>query len=184
MLDLIPEGYISLDEAVGPLTVDISDQELAEEQQCLESNLKTHQDHVKDRGKLERPPLVVTLLTKRELALIQFHIALRDGELISLVRDPQTGQFFRLTSLDWWGAAFWREMIVGGVVRTAPGESIDRHKGSRILLKAAASDAWRQQRAQKRPQPAEVACAVWSKTCCKTIPAEVPNQFLSCATRP
>ena len=37
MLDLIPEGYISLDEAVGPLTVDISDQELAEEQQCLES---------------------------------------------------------------------------------------------------------------------------------------------------
>jgi hypothetical protein len=175
MLDPIPEGYISLDEAVGPLTADILDQELAEEQQDLESNLKAHQDHVKDRSKLELPPLVVTPLTKRELALIHLHIALRDGELPSSVRDPQTGQFFRLTGLDWWGAAFWREMIVGGVVRGAPGEGIDRHKGSRILLKAAEFDAWRQQRAQKRPQPAEVACAAWLEDLLRNNPKRSPK---------
>jgi hypothetical protein len=175
MLDPIPEGYISLDETVGPLTADISDQELAEEQQDLKSNLKAHQDYVKGRSKQELPPLLVPPLTKRELALIQLHIALRDGELISLVRDPQTGDFFRLTGLDWWGAAFWREMIIGGVVRASPGEDIDRHNGRRILLKAAAFDAWRQQQAQKRPQPAEVAFGAWLEGLLRKNPKRSPK---------
>jgi hypothetical protein len=174
MLDPIPEGYISLDEAVGLLTADISDQELAEEQQDLESNLKAHQDHVKDRRELELPPLFLTPLTKRELAIIQLHIALRD-ELSSLVRDPQTGQFFRLTGLDWFGAKFWREMIIGGVVRALPGEGIDRHKGRRILLTAAAFNAWRQRRAQKRPQPAEVTCAAWLEDLLRNNPKRSPK---------
>jgi hypothetical protein len=175
MLDPIPEGHISLDEAVGPLTADISDQELAEEQQHLESNLKVQQDRMKDRRELELPPLFVEPLTKRELALIQLHIALRDGELNSSVRDPQTGQFFRLTGLDWFGAKFWRETIVGGVVRASLGEGINRHEGSRILLKAAAFDAWRQQRAQKRPQPAEVAFAAWLEDLLRNNPKRSPK---------
>jgi hypothetical protein len=168
MLDPIPEGYISLDEAVRPLTADISDQELAEK-------IKAHQDRVKDRSKLKLPPLVVTLPTKRELTLHQLHIALRDGELISLVRDPQTGQFFRLTGVDWFGAKFWREMIVGGVVLASPGEEIERHRGRRILLTAAAFDAWRQQQAQKRPQPTEVACAAWLEDLLRNNPKRSPK---------
>jgi hypothetical protein len=196
MLDPVPQGYISLDESVGPLTADISDQELAEEQQRLVPGLQAQQnpelppyvvmlpgDQVEPDRRISRsrlsdkkPRIRVALLpTKRDLALTQLYIALRDGELVNLVRDPQTGQFFRLTGGDWFGAAFWRDMIVGGVVRASTGEEIYRHKGRRILLEAAAFDAWRRQRAQKRPQPAEVACAAWLEDLLRKNPERSPK---------
>jgi len=59
MVDPVPQGYISLDESVGPLTADISDQEL----QRLVPGLQAQQDP-------ELPPYVVLLPGPERVGLV------------------------------------------------------------------------------------------------------------------
>ena len=54
------------------------------------------------------------------------HILLR---LIAVVRDRVSGALFRLISTDWKEAAFWRETIVGGIVRAQTGEGLAPMRG-------------------------------------------------------
>lgn len=67
------------------------------------------------------------------------------------MRNPVSRELFRLTGTDWHSAAvFWREIIVGGIVRAAAGEEIDRHKGRRVLLEASTLDVWLKKRIQRK----------------------------------
>jgi hypothetical protein len=161
MIDPVPDGYVGLDEAVAVLAADTSDREVHE--------------HLEPTAE-ELNPASLTWI-KREMAIPKLYAALRDGSLIGLVRNPVSGEWFRLTGIDWHGAALWREMILGSIVRAAPTEEIARHEGRRILLRATALDAWRKKLAQSRPQaqPAEAACAAWLEAAMRASPERRPK---------
>ena len=80
---------------------------------------------------------------------------------IAVVRDRVSGALFRLISTDWKEAAFWRETIVGGIVRAQTGEGLALYDGRRVLLEAGAFDAWRNTQMRRRSQPAKAACQEW-----------------------
>lgn len=156
MLDPLPIGYYGLDEAMPLLAADISDQEVSEEP-------------VKELG-----PAVLHWV-KRELAIQKLYAALGSNDLIALVRDPQNGELFRLTGADWRGAAFWRDIIIGGIVRASVGEEIARHEGRRVLLQVTTFEVWRTKLARSRPRPAEANCAAWLKAAMQESPQRGPK---------
>lgn len=161
MLDPLPIGYYGLDEAMPLLAADISDQEVSEEQR-LKKPVK------------ELNPAVLHWV-KRELAIQKLYAALGGNDLIALVRDPQNGELFQLTGADWRGAAFWRDLIIGGIVRASVGEEIARHEGRRVLLQVTAFEVWRTKLARSRPRPAEANCAAWLKAAMQESPRRRPK---------
>jgi hypothetical protein len=81
----------------------------------------------------------------RDMAISLLATALRSANLVALVRDPVSGELFRLTASDWCNLGLWRDTIIGGVVQASIGEAIERHNGRRVLLEASAFEAWRGQ---------------------------------------
>ena len=98
------------------------------------------------------------------MAIARLYAAFCCGSLIALVRDPVSGALFRLISTDWKPAAFWRDIIVGGIVRAQTGEEIAPHEGRRVLMEAGAFDAWLNAQLRRRSQPAKAACREWLET--------------------
>jgi hypothetical protein len=70
------------------------------------------------------------------------HETLRDGVLDGYVRDPDTGELFRLSGTDWHSLRLWRETIISGFVRAWPEDLLVRHEGRRVLLSAAEFAEW------------------------------------------
>ena len=92
---------------------------------------------------------------KREMAIARLYAAFCCGSLITVVRDPVSGALFRLICTDWKQAAFWRDTIVGGIVRAQTREEIAPHEGRRVLMEAGAFDTWLKAQMRRRSQPAK-----------------------------
>jgi hypothetical protein len=150
-------GVVDLEQAVARLAADISDQEVDEEQR---------------RRKKDAATLSFSGLhwVKREMAITRLYVAFCNGSLIAVVRDRVSGALFRLISTDWKEAAFWRETIVGGVVRAQTGEELALYEGRRVLLEAGAFDAWRNTQMRRRSQPAKAACQEWLEAAMREAP--------------
>ena len=104
------------------------------------------------------------------MAITRLYVAFCNGSLIAVVRDRVSGALFRLISTDWKEAAFWRETIVGGVVRAQTGEELALYEGRRVLLEAGAFDAWRNTQMRRRSQPAKAACQEWLEAAMREAP--------------
>jgi hypothetical protein len=189
MIDPLPVGYVGLDEAVARLAADISDQEVHEEQKRLKrldeavarlaadiSDQEVHKEQERQPTAVEEFSRAALDWAKRELAIRKLHVALRDGGLNGLVRDPVSGELFRLAGADWHAAAFWREIIVGGCICGQPGEEIGRHDGWRVLLEVAAFEAWLKARMQRRPQAADKDCGAWLEAAMRASPKRKPKR--------
>ena len=150
-------GVVDLEQAVARLAADISDQEVDEEQR---------------RRKKDAATLSFSGLhwVKREMAITRLYVAFCNGSLIAVVRDRVSSALFRLISTDWKEAAFWRETIVGGVVRAQTGEELALYEGRRVLLEAGAFDAWRNTQMRRRSQPAKAACQEWLEAAMREAP--------------
>jgi hypothetical protein len=98
---------------------------------------------------------------KREMAIARLYAAFCDGALIALIRYSVSGALSRLIGTDWKQAAFWRETIVGGIVRAQMGEEIAPYEGRRILLDTGAFNAWLKAQQRRRSHPAQAACWEW-----------------------
>jgi hypothetical protein len=130
MIDPIPLGCVSLDEATMQLAAVICDEQLRN----VGRRFSEDYDPAKsDPAKLQ--------WSKRELAIWKLHEALRDGALTGFVREPDTGDFFRLSGTDWHSLGYWRDTILSGVIRASRSEEIARHVG-RVLLAEAAFVDW------------------------------------------
>jgi hypothetical protein len=173
MIDPFTTGFIELEQALGRFAAEIPERE-AEDQQ--KNRLEQFKQAL--RGSYEDPPTLAAEMQwmKRETAIAQIYLALCDGNLIALVRDPDSGALIRLIGADWRTAALWRDIIVGGVVRTATGEEIARHDGRRVLLEACAFDAWLKAQIRPRAQPAKVACQEWLEAAMREAPNRGPNR--------
>ena len=91
---------------------------------------------------------------------------------------------FKLTASDWRGAAFWRDIIIGGLVRSSACEEIGRHDGRRVLLKADELDVWLKMLGRRQPQPSEEACEKWLEDLMREAPREDLSRSPNCAARP
>jgi hypothetical protein len=80
--------------------------------------------------------------TKRERAIELLYTALRKAVLVAWV-EIAPGEYVQLTGIDWTTASLWREIILGGDVRSLPHDPIARYEGLRVLLDEAAFEAWR-----------------------------------------
>jgi hypothetical protein len=108
MIDPLSAGFVDLEQAVARLATDISDQEVDEEQRRQKNDAAT----LSPAG---------LHWVKREMAIARLYAAFCCGSLIAMVRDPVSGALIRLIGTDWKQAAFWRDTIVGGIVRRANG---------------------------------------------------------------
>ena len=91
------------------------------------------------------------------------------------MRDPTSSQMFQLTTADWRGAVFWRDIIISGVVRSSAGEEIKRHDGRRVLLKAEQLDLWLTKLESFQPQPADEDCGEWLEGLMRESPTRRPK---------
>jgi hypothetical protein len=131
MIDPIPLGCVGLDEATMQLAAVICDEQLRN----VGRRFSEDYDPAKGNPAEEQ-------WSKRELAIWKLHETLRDGVLDGYVRDPDTGELFRLSGTDWHSLRPWRETIISGFVRAWPGDLLVRHEGRRVLLSAAEFAHW------------------------------------------
>jgi hypothetical protein len=150
-------GLVDLEKAVALLAADISDQEVDDEQQR----------QINDTAKLRSSELY---WLKREMAITRLYVAFCNGNLIAVVRNPRSGALFPMISSDWKGTAFWRETIVGGIVRAQMDEEIAAHEGRRILLDAEAFDAWLQAQRRRRSHASNESCREWLEAAMRQAP--------------
>ena len=162
MIDPLPAGFVDLEQAVARLAADISDQEVDEEQRRQKNDAAT------------LSPAELHWV-KREMAIARLYAAFCCGSLIAVVRDPVSGALFRLVGTDWKQAAFWRDTIVGGIVRAQTGEEIAPYEGRRVLIEAGAFDAWLNAQMRRRSQPAKAACREWLEAAMREAPTRGPK---------
>ena len=162
MIDPLSAGLVDLEQAVARLAIDISDQEVDEEQRRQKN------------GPATLSPAGLRWV-KREMAIARLYAAFCNGSLIAVVRDPVSGALVRLIGTDWKEAAFWRDTIVGGIVRAQTGEEIVPHEGRRVLLEAGAFDAWLSMQMRRRSQPAKAACREWLEAAMREAPTRGPK---------
>lgn len=182
MLDPIPTGFTTLPQAVRLLTSVVTDREIEAAQRDLrklretlaESNQRADvvsrfmppedagsQSLPEEDTDVVSPEENVTGWNKRELAIVKMRSALHDGALIAFVRDPGSGEMFCLEPEDWRGAAFWQDIIRGGVIRSSACESIERHDGRRVLVEEESFNRWLAEAKKRLPAAAVNECQVW-----------------------
>jgi len=162
MIDPLSAGFVDLERAVARLATDISDQEVDEEQRRQKNDAAT------------LGPAGLHWV-KREMAIARLYAAFCCGSLITVVRDPVSGALFRLICTDWKQAAFWRDTIVGGIVRAQTCEEIAPHEGRRVLMEAGAFDTWLNAQMRRRSQPAKAACREWLEAAMREAPTRGPK---------
>lgn len=79
---------------------------------------------------------------KHERAIARLYEALCSDALIALVRDPSSSALIRLIGHNWQGAAFWRDIVVGGNVRSPPGEDVALYDGWSVVLERSEFEGW------------------------------------------
>jgi hypothetical protein len=186
MIDPVPVGYIELNQAVPRRADDISDREYQERMQQFREQMRRVRslfqkgnEQSQNESEIEpanlNPDPASLFWAKREFAINDLYAALCDGSLLAMVRDPVSGEMFKLTTSDWRGAAFWRYIIIGGRVHAAACEDIERHDGRRVLIEEVAFDLWLKKQVRCRPQPAEEACGKWLEGLMRTSPERRPK---------
>jgi hypothetical protein len=135
MIDPIPVGYVSLDEATMQLAAVICDEQLRNVGRRFSG----------DYDPAKGTPAELQW-SKRELAICKLHEALRDGVLTGFVREPDKGDFFRLSGTDWHSLRRWRETIISGFIRAWPEDLLVRHEES---------PRWQRRRQQASPSPSK-----------------------------
>jgi hypothetical protein len=127
-------------EAVRQLNAQISDQEVTE---LVRKHVRTNWN----------PDDASIAWNKRELAIILLYDAFCDGTLTTSVRSA-AGRMVPLTGLDWRGMFYWRDVILGGIVRTVAGEQLIAYDGCVVVVDGFRE--WLDQRGEQRVVPADV----------------------------
>ena len=177
MIDPVPVGYIELNQAALRRAADISDREYQENR--FRSLVQKGNEQSQNEAEIEpenlNPDPAPLLWGKRELAINDLYAALCHGSLLAVVGDTVSGEMFKLTASDWRGAAFWRDIIVSGIVRSSACEEIERHDERRVLLKADEFDVWLKKLERCQPQPTEEACGRWLEGLMRASPERRPK---------
>jgi hypothetical protein len=81
----------------------------------------------------------------RERAIELLYGALSKAVLIAWV-EIAPGEYVQLTGIDWATASLWRDILLGGEVRSLSHDPVQRYEGLKVLLDEGAFEAWRSKR--------------------------------------
>jgi hypothetical protein len=157
-IDPIPINFLSLDGAVQRLANRISKHETG----FLSFDRTFHGPG--ENGNFARPSaLALHVWNQCSIACAELKDALTSGALEGLYLDRSSGQVMKFEKQDWLQAAFFQEILRGGIIRSSVGESIARADGRRVLINEEAFTNWLRTRSSRRPAVARNHCAVWLK---------------------
>jgi hypothetical protein len=177
MDDKIPTGYIGLPEALDRLEGFVSDAHLQRARSDLDdglSELERLSDVVKasDVAAAQFTGML-RYLSKFDFAVEKLRIALQTGALGAKVRDPNTGQWCRLTQADWLFEPFWEQILRGGVVPASASKGFQPHRGRTVLIEITDYEAWLATELKAWPQSSkEKLCRNWLLREMKASPAD------------
>jgi hypothetical protein len=118
----------------------------------------------------------IEFLTKRELAVSLLYTAFCTGALTAWAREPgSTAAPVQLISKEWETAVFWRDIIIGGRVRSAIGDRLAPYDGRDVLVEVSAFETWLGQRPKPQPPSSRDAeCQAWLKAAMRASPHQRP----------
>ena len=155
MEDPVPAEYITLPDALHRLeghvseahlqraTNDFADRRTAFEERfgAIESNATAPSFIVSSSDW----PLITTILrysSGRGFAVDKLSLALQSGGLVARVRNPQTGEWFRLRQADWRFEPLQDQIIRGGIIPASAARGLEPHRGRTVLLAGDVFEQW------------------------------------------
>jgi hypothetical protein len=171
-------GYTSTYDAVTRLAANISDREIPERVTSILLDPMPSEEWPPDR--LEQAKRFNARSRargyKRETAILELYDAFCRDKLSAIVRDPHSGEKFKVTPLDWRSSGLWRQTIVGGVVVALPREHIDRYSGRVLQIETKALDRWLKERPRSGRIAAADDCLQWLKAEMRANPERCPRK--------
>jgi hypothetical protein len=90
-------------------------------------------------------PLITTILrysSERGFAVEKLCSALQRGALVATVRNPQTGEWFRLRQADWRFESLQDQIIRAGIIPASAARGFEPHRGRTVLLAGDVFEQW------------------------------------------
>jgi hypothetical protein len=160
MDDPIPAGFITLPEALQRIAVHVSEAHLeiakAELQEKVQSIAPVRQSKEStDRARSELPESEAAGAAtcgpseearrhwnKRNFAVTKLLVALQTDAISALVRDPDSGDLFRLPASNWRVEPFWEQILRGGVIPVHASRGLEPHCQRTVLIETVRFEAW------------------------------------------
>lgn len=145
MDDPIPEGFITLPEALQRIASMVLDSHLESEKTDSQDYVQAFADDYprfyRNEADLASEE-AAKQWSKRHFACNKLRFALQAGAIPTIVRDPGSGINCRLTSENWHSEPFWFEIIRGGIIRPGASGGFERHQGRTVLVEKAQFEQW------------------------------------------
>ena len=161
MDDPIPAGFITLPEALQRIAVQVSEAHLeiakAQLQEAAQSIAAIRQS--KESAELASSKLPASEAAgaatscgpseeawrdwnKRNFAVSNLRVALQTDAIPAMVRNPDSGDLFRLTARDWRFEPCWEQIIRGGVIPVHASRGFAPHRQRTVLIETVDFEAW------------------------------------------
>jgi hypothetical protein len=161
MDDPIPAGFITLPEALQRIAVHVSDAhleiakaELQEEAQSIAAVRWSKESAESASSELSESEAAGAATpcgpseeawrawNKRNFAVTKLLVALQTDAIPAMVRNPDSGDLFRLTASDWRFEPFWEQIIRGGVIPVHASRGLEPHRQRTVLIETGRFEAW------------------------------------------
>jgi hypothetical protein len=177
MRDAIPAGFMTLPEAVQRIRNFVSNSQLDAANNDLQERFRAFREYMqkakveassRDPANQQATESNTPALTnprdcedtsgqaphwnKHTFPVHKLYSALQTGAIEGMVRDPDSGSWFRLTPSDWHFEPFWENIICGGVIRGSTGSGLERHGGRTVLIEIDHFDSWLRSERESWPQ--------------------------------
>jgi len=160
MDDPIPAGFITLPEALQRIAVHVSEThleiakaELQEKVQAIAAVRLSKEST--DTASSELPESEAAGAAtcgpseeawrhwnKQNFAVTKLLLALQTEAISAMVRDPDSGDLFRLTASDWRFEPLWEKIIRGGVIPVHASRGLEPHRQRTVLIETVGFEAW------------------------------------------
>jgi hypothetical protein len=162
-----PMEFATLPATLKLVAADIADVDLARDRNTLRRKFKAADIFLTEIiGSSRDPYPTVNKASRdswstRELAVIRVREGINNGTFAIFFRDPQSGLLIQVAPEDLCRAVYCEEIMRGGVVRAAAGESIEKYRGWEALTKTVSVKQWRAAEKSRRPAADEAKCRAW-----------------------
>ena len=186
MEDPVPAEYITLPDALHRLEGHVSEAHL---QRATNDFADRHTAFEQRFGAIERNAtapsfivsssdgsLITTILrysSERGFAVDKLSLALQRGALVATVRNPQTGEWFRLRQADWRFEPFQDQIIRGGMIPASAARGFEPHRGRTVFLASDVFEQWLTAEVKHWPTASrEALCCRWLLGAMRASPAD------------
>ena len=161
MDDPIPAGFITLPETLQRIAVHVSDahleiakaelQEVAPSIAAVRQSKESADPASSELAESEAAAAATSCgpseeawreWNKRNFAVTKLRVALQTDAIPATVRNPDSGDLFRLTASDWRFEPFWEQIIRGGVIPLHASRGLAPHRQRTVLIETVCFEAW------------------------------------------